>query len=100
MLSKDLQWNGRPIAGRLRGNRRGLLTRYLDSGLVADDIKPRLTSPDIGVVFPHVWEALPYRQPIRLQFLDAKGLIVGIEVLAVARNLPGADLTKIDFQAA
>jgi uncharacterized protein YuzE len=32
--------------------------------------------------------------------LDAKGRVVGIEVLAVTRNLPGADLTKIDFQAA
>lgn len=32
--------------------------------------------------------------------LDAQGRVVGIEVLSVTRNLPGADLTKIDFQAA
>lgn len=32
--------------------------------------------------------------------LDAKGRVVGIEVLAVTRNLPGADLTKVDFQTA
>lgn len=39
------------------------------------------------------------RQGVHLD-LDAKGRVVGIEVLDVTRTLPGADLTKIDFRAA
>jgi uncharacterized protein YuzE len=32
--------------------------------------------------------------------IDAKGRVVGIEVLSVTRTLPDADLTRVDFRAA
>jgi uncharacterized protein YuzE len=64
----------------------------IDFDRAADALYIRLDDADID-------STVEARAGVHLD-LDAKGRVIGIEVLDVMRMLPGADLTKIDFRAA